>query len=117
MTNPVRLLRTPPPLPDENFLGYLLRLAEANNYESVSYLGQLAKLWKSCGGWRLHLIHTDSINLRPLETLTGVDKELLASLLYSVVREAGGAVRIARGLKLPTWLFDVRRPKICPGCL
>src|SRR6266511_239085 len=49
-----QLLRTPPPLPDESLMGYILRLSELNYYEAPRRILDLAGLKISSlqNGWR-----------------------------------------------------------------
>ena len=64
----------------ESFHGYLIRLTEANHYETPSWILQLAQLG-SCPR-KISLVFDDRASLAPLASLTGVEEEKLVSLVY-----------------------------------
>lgn len=110
-----RLLRTPRPELDESLVGYVVRLTEANYYESIRWVTDLAGLRYShpMGDWIS--LNRDATDLSRLEALTGNDRGSFDPLRYGLGRyehtvNMGGA-------GLPASVVKFRRPKMCPACL
>ena len=75
---PQKLLRTPVPYADESLAGYILRMSEANYYQSPRWILQLA------GYQNKGFINFDDPNNKPtkLTQLTGIDDKLLKSKAF-----------------------------------
>src|SRR5215510_188056 len=86
-----RLLRTPQPQADESLMGYILRLAESNLYDSPRWIFDLAglKLPALDQGW--HRLCDDQIDFTLFEQITGLSKDEIENLRYIItgVSEAG----------------------------
>jgi hypothetical protein len=113
-----RLLRTPLPRPDESLMGYILRLAESNHYDSPRWILDLAglKLPSLDEGWR-RLCH-DQIDLARFGQIAGLSKAEIEKLRYGITgaSESGWEYSIA-GCELPASAIRFSHPKVCPGCL
>jgi TniQ len=113
-----RLLRVSPPFADENIVGYILRLTELNRYDTPSWILQLADI-KSYLQSNLSFAFNITLNLLPLERLTGIEKSKLSTLLYPPVdtpRKISGDYRVLDG-SVPQYMIRLRYPKLCPKCL
>ncbi len=113
-----RLLRTPSPRPDESLMGYILRLAESNHYDSLRWILDLAglKLPALDEGWR-RLCH-DQIDFTQFGQITCLSKDEIEKLRYGITgaSESGREYGIA-GCALPASAIRFSHPKVCPGCL
>lgn len=112
-----KLLKTSAPQPDESFIGYLLRLTEANYYDSPSWIMQMAGLTERANDTAF--VFNNSLNLVPLERLTGVDRNKLEELIYhpaGPTRKKMGNYRLF-GAAIMQYLIRPDRPKICPYCI
>lgn len=110
-------LRTPEPYPDESPMGYVLRVAEHNCYESPNWILRLAGLdppafEKRCRG--LGALSVDA----GLERFMGLFAHQLCVLVETlVVKDAGGGEsRIPRST-IPAVALRPRYRKVCPECL
>jgi hypothetical protein len=112
-----RLLITATPYDDESFVGYLLRLTERNHYETLSWILQLAEIRNYAQG-KFSLTFISSLNLSPLEKLTGIEGDKLRRLPYSPVKAGGKRYNYSIfGNSVPPYMIRLRYPKICPCCL
>lgn len=114
-----RLLKTVTPHSDESLMGYILRLTEINDYDTPSWILQLAEL----GPFLISdasFAFKSSLNLLPFSKLTGgVEVEKLAALKYEPTdpsREKYSSCLVF-GIPIPKCIIRLSRPKICPGCL
>jgi hypothetical protein len=73
-----RLIRTAAPDPRESILGYIIRLAELNYYDTSSWIFQVAGITKYTDT-DFSIINNRS-NLTPLSRLTGINPDQLESL-------------------------------------
>jgi hypothetical protein len=99
-------------------VGYLLRLATLNRYDTLSWILQLAQIKRYVQS-KLSFAFDISLNLTPLLKLTGVDKEKLAALLYSSADNLRNTVGdyLVFGSPVPQYMIRLSYPKICPECL
>jgi hypothetical protein len=112
---PLRLLRTPVPKPDESLMGYILRLTEENGYDTPNWIFNLARLNIKVfdGGWSA-LIDNDFVSTS-LEQLLGLEhsefneiKSRFSELNYQVLTTIRSA---------SVSLIKFHAPKVCPACL
>lgn len=114
-----RFLFSDEPQVDESFIGYLLRLVELNDYDTVSWILQLAGI-KDYSHSKFGFVFNPSVVLSPLSRLTGVEESKLTPLLYQPVKEPGQVIAVCHsvfGLSVPQYLIRPRHPKVCPTCL
>lgn len=113
-----RLVISPHPYNDESFLGYLFRLTKANLYDNITWILRLARLQTNPLG-KLALLSTNCPkDLRGFEELTGVNKEILASLFYTPLNLQGQVDDyLIFGHPVPRYTLRLQRPKVCPLCL
>src|SRR5215210_4650818 len=112
-----KLLFSGEPLPDESFVGYLLRLVELNDFDSLSWALQIAEILD-----RAHyygFVFDSSLNLAPLISLTGVEEVKLRGMLYhtAVVKRRKMGDYLVFGRAVPQYAIRPERSKLCPGCL
>lgn len=112
-----KLLIRPKPKTDESLLGFIVRLTEANDYDSPSWITQVAKLGYM--GHKCSFVLDDNVDLVPLACLSGRSTTELQSLSYPSVDGSGAkyATRHFFGLPVPPYVIRVWDPKICPACL
>jgi hypothetical protein len=67
-----KLLFSGEPLSDESFVGYLLRLAQLNDFDSLSWALQMAEILDHAHHYGF--VFHSSLNLAPLTSLTGVEE-------------------------------------------
>lgn len=114
-----RLLSSAEPEPDESFTGYLLRLAELNDYDTLSWILQMARLRDYANQSPSYSLDP-SFDLSPLSQLSGVEESKLAALQYHPIRVSENRMMgdySVFGSPLPHYLIRLERPKICPACL
>ncbi len=111
------LLRRRAPKAGESLLGYLLALAELNEYDSMGWISQMI-------GWRYSqkFMFSNGIGAEELSALTAVDKELLLPLYYKPAPvaegERGGLMKsYFNDQRVSRHMIQARRPKVCPMCL
>lgn len=109
-----RLLKTPPPMDDENLLGYLIRLAEANHYDSVSWVTNHAGLKFNFTRGRM-ILNRAGTDLSRLEELAGLRVGTLEPLKRQVMWWK--PTFNFHGECLSAGLMKLSRPKVCPACL
>jgi len=104
------------PYDDESFMGYLIRLTELNHYETPSWILQLAQVTNYLR--KVGRVFDDSLDLAPLQQLTGVDKSRLQPLVYiAPTKRTKFGDYFVFGSPVPRLGIQIRPPKICPGCL
>ncbi|MDT5061706.1 MAG: hypothetical protein QOH63_2165 [Acidobacteriota bacterium] len=122
-----RLLRRGAPKPDENLLGYIVRLTELNGYETPSWItmlghvGQRGSRWKQVGETGLSncaLTFYGAAYYDGLAQLTGSTTEIIQRAAYPAAPPArrGTARYWTFGEPVSRTLISFK-PKICPGCL
>lgn len=117
MTNKKRLLKTVVPHWDESLIGYITRLTEINDYDTPSWIMQLADMGPLLSD--ASFTFKSSLNLLPLATLAGVEAEKLAALKYEptdLSREKFSDCLVF-GVRVPKYIIRPNRPKVCPECL
>lgn len=114
---PKRLLIRAHPEPEENLVGYILRLTELNGYETPTRILQLAKIQEYIAR-NFSFNFGNAVDLSLLSNLTGVDPTELLDLQYKQV-EAQRTIRryLFYGWAVPQPTLHMYHPKICPGCL
>lgn len=113
-----RLLRTPVPQPDESLMGYLLRLAEANHYDSPKWILDLAGLKISSldEGWR-RLCQT-RVDFTLFRQLTGLTQPEVEELQHEIVSEEEYDYNSRDAHRtVPVDAIRFSHPKVCPDCL
>jgi predicted site-specific integrase-resolvase len=110
------LLINGPPNDGESFVGFLIRMAEWNKHEWLSWILQKIKIISGRPIWIPSFAFNDSLDLDTLAELTDTPIAELKSLLYLPV--AGSGLRhLIFGKPLPQYVIRPLRPKICPACL
>lgn len=103
-------------MPDESFMGFILRLSELNEYDTPTWITRevgIGYVAKSCTA-----VSHKSIDLSALAKMTGVDLGALESLRYPVdKRFSSTSRRLFYGHSVPQYVIRPDRPKICPACL
>lgn len=102
------------PIEDESFLGYLIRLAEANCYERPSVLTQIAETHKYISQPRIALAR--DLQLSKLSEMTRIDEEKLRVLTYPDISDQG-TDNLFAGHKVGRCSIKVSSVKLCPECL
>jgi hypothetical protein len=113
-----RLLFTEEPRTDESFVGYLLRLKDLNDYDTLSWVIQLAHIRQFARGG-FSFCFNPALNLSRLSQLTGVNESKLVALLYHPVGVINGGMGdyLIFGQVVPRYVIRPERPKVCPACL
>jgi predicted site-specific integrase-resolvase len=110
------LLINGPPNDGESFVGFLIRMAEWNKHEWLSWILQRIKIISGKVLWIPSFAFNDSADLATLAELTDTKIAELKSLLYLPV--AGSGFRhLIFGKPLPQYVIRPSSPKICPSCL
>src|SRR5215217_8886151 len=78
----VKLLITPKPEKDEGFISYLLRLTEANGYDTPSWILSLSGIDYMELQWKFTFVFSCSEGFKKLAKLTGNALSDLIELLY-----------------------------------
>lgn len=115
MAESLRLLRTPRPMPDENFLGYVLRISEINGYENPQWLTSTIVQKKLFTNY-----FKKSLDLSPLATFFGVSVKALKAMMYQSASRRGSTSKvklISCGGVMMRRLLRLAHPKICPACI
>jgi len=113
-----RLLRTPVPKGDESFLGYIVRLAERNFYDSPSGVLRLSELDTDQSTTESALTLASSKRLSGLSRLTGVSATKLARITYRVAASTSSEpLYWFFDQPVPQYVIRLKHPKICPECL
>lgn len=112
-----RLVLTASPHPDESFVGYLTRLTDLNDYDSPSWILQLAKL----GNYerKESVAFTEREKLGHLSKLSGVSVTQLLGITHRRQRAKSqhSATTKFFGLSVPRSAIQLRTARICPACL
>lgn len=106
------------PMGDESFIGYVLRLAELNSYDTPSWIVQLAGIGNFLRIGLSYNLNTES-GLSRLAQLAGTDVSALTRLLYLPIGLKRKQVQFYLVFNAAIFPYVIRRrtPKICPGCL
>lgn len=113
----MRLRVTPNPEPDESLLGYVLRLTERNCYETPAVILALTCSDKSVL-YNCQFVFGAQWDLTALSRLTGRAVSTLSALRYASAPSETSVYRyFVFGSPARRYFINVRRPKICPGCL
>lgn len=109
------LLVSGPPRDTENLMGYLVRMTEWNDYDTVSWVLETAGLtWFTF--WQCSFVFNTEIDLSPLARLFGASREELERLRYP--QSPDNAYRSAvLGQPVQQYMIRVASPKVCPACL
>ena len=116
----MRLLITLNPEKDESFIGYIVRLTEANGYETPSWIFSLSGIDYMELQWKFTFVFSRSKKLENLAKLTGTTLEDLLSLLYlpgNSRDHAGDHDYDFFGARLNRSIIRPHSPKVCPRCL
>jgi TniQ len=97
------LLCTPQPYDDESLASYILRLSEANYYESPHWILRLV----SCSANRVLKFALHNSKATKLSQLTGIDDKLLQSKAF----------RAIRGHYFISYEVNQKATHLCPKCL
>jgi hypothetical protein len=113
-----RLPFTAEPRTDESCIGYLLRLKDLNDYDTLSWIIQLAQIREFARGG-FSFCFNPTLDLARLSQLTGVTESKLAALLYQPAGpiNRGMGNYLIFGQVVPRYVIRTERPKICPTCL
>lgn len=115
-----RLLRTPHPMSDESFWGYMTRLSEANGYPFSHWILNLAHLNLSHLLSRHSIVFQQNLDLSTLARLIGVDVSELLALTYppaATTEQPSQPKHLFWGLPVRRQIISLQRSKICPACL
>ena len=108
------LLRTPDPTPHEGIFGYVLRVSEANGYDTSWHVFRHA-------GYEQGEMQTAGFDVQKLASILNKAPSLLAPHAYSGLTHDGlseyrlNGHPIGRGLNLAP--LRLKRPAICPACV
>src|SRR5262245_1206695 len=110
-----QLLRTPPPLPDESLMGYILRLSELNYYEAPRWILDLAGLkidsfWK---GWRE--LCDDRVDFTLFQQITRLSEEEVNEMKHKITRDVDEDCDAQWDIPVSSLRFN--RPMVCSDCL
>lgn len=111
-----QLLRTPVPQPGESLMGYILRLAEANYYESPKWILDLAglKMDNLRNGWRK--LCDDRVDFTLFKQITRLSEEEVNEMKHEIISDSDYEQCDAQwDVPINSLRFD--RPMVCPGCL
>lgn len=117
-----RLLFTAAPFADESFVGYLLRICELNELESLDWLIELADL-KKIRRENFNLFFDARQNLKQLAKITGVPINKLQSLLYQFEDNDNINQSLIEckvnfyGNFVSRYFIRREKPRLCPACL
>jgi hypothetical protein len=105
-----QLINRPRPYIDESISGYLLRVAEANDYDQPAWI-----LSHTATPANFAIKPTDFSALASLVDMSVEDLE--ARCYWPVGKERSRRDRKFRGLKVPDLMINRSRPRICPRCV
>ena len=118
MSKGPRLISRVAPKADESLLGYIVRLTESNDYDTPSWILQLADIqeYMQC---KVNFSFNDKLALLKLATLTGVELDKLTSLVYQPVdySKRKSCNHLVFGSPAPKYIIRPQLVKVCPGCL
>jgi len=117
----VKLLITPKPEKDEGFISYLLRLTEANGYDTPSWILSLSGIDYMELQWKFTFVFSCSEGFKELAKLTGYALSDLIELLYlpapSPKHTACNSDYNFYGAFLNRSIIRPHCPKVCVKCL
>src|SRR5882762_7918617 len=117
----MKLLITLNPEKDESFIGHVVRLTEANGYETPSWIFLLSDIDYMELQWKFTFVFSRSEKLENLAKLTGNSVYDLLSLLYLPVTPRSGPEFDYEydfyGALLNRSIIRPHCPKVCPKCL
>jgi hypothetical protein len=117
----VKLLITPKPEKDEGFISYLLRLTEANGYDTPSWILSLSGIDYMELQWKFTFVFSCSEGFKKLAKLIGHALSDLIGLLYlpapSSKNVTGEADYSFYGAFLNRSIIRPHCPKVCVKCL
>jgi hypothetical protein len=117
----MRLLITLNPEKEESFIGYVVRLTEANGFETPSWIFSLSGIDYMELQWKFTFVFSRSEKLDNLAKLTGSTLDDLLSLLYlpaeSQIPHEGNHEYDFFGALLNRSIIRPHCPKVCPKCL
>lgn len=112
------LLRTPAPRSDESLMGFVLRVTEANHYDSAAWVLRLvgAEVHLANSSWRPLVDAYAGIRLR--WDAIGLSQAEVSQLInpLGLGPDAHASASPTRWADLPD-LVRFSRPKVCPACL
>lgn len=112
-----QILYNPSPYLDESLGGYLLRLTEANFFEKVYWIYDLAGLISFRVPLNPYLINSETEDLSKLSQLTRVEKGTLWSLLVPFLYEQKYNNEQYNFRIRDKYFIHAKKTKICPVCL
>jgi hypothetical protein len=117
----VKLLITPNPEKDEGFISYLLRLTEANGYDTPSWILSLSRIDYMELQWKFTFVFSYSDGFKELAKLTGNALSDLIELLYLPAPSSKNTTCDADynfyGAFLNRSIIRPHCPKVCVQCL
>ena len=117
----MKLLITPKPEKDEGFISYLLRLTEANRYDTPSWMLSLSGIDYMELQWKFTFVFSCSEGFKKFAKLTGNALSDLIELLYlpapSPKHTIGDADYNFYGAFLNRSIIRPHCPKVCVQCL
>lgn len=117
----MRLLITLNPEKEESFIGYIVRLTEANGYETPSWIFSLSGIDYMELQWKFTFVFSRSKKLENLAKLTGSALDDLVPLLYLPVKPRRHPEVDYEydffGALLNRSIIRPHCPKVCPKCL
>ena len=117
----MKLLITPKPEKDEGFVSYLLRLTEANGYNTPSWILSLSRIDYMELQWKFTFVFSCSEGLKQLARLTGNALSDFIELLYLPAPSARNTTCDADynfyGAFLNRSIIRPHCPKVCVKCL
>ncbi len=106
-------MRRPKPISDESYLGYLLRLADINGYDTSKWILNKSDL-KTNANLACVLLTHQKPNYERLATLSGLTVKQLSALTY----QAAGQRHVkVFGYQVRPFLLRPQRPRICVACI
>jgi hypothetical protein len=111
-----QLLRTPPPLPDESLMGYILRLSELNYYDAPRWILDLAglKMDSLRNGWRR--LCDDHIDFTLFRQITKLSEEEVNEMKHKITRDLDYEDFDAQW-DIPVSSLRFKQPMVCSNCL
>ena len=117
----MKLLITPKPEKDEGFISYLLRLTEANGYDTPSWILSLSGIDYMELQWKFTFVFSCSEGFKELANLTGNVLSDLIELLYLPAPSSKNTTREADynfyGAFFNRSIIRPHCPKVCVQCL
>lgn len=113
-----RLLKRPEPNLDESMIGYLLRLSDANCYESLNpILSLLDENDFEVKAHKIRALCMGKLNIERLSHLTNTPQNTLNNLIFqSITLNKSQYFRVGHA-SISDELMNFRNPAICVQCL